>query len=47
MFEGQIGRRMPENEDEGRRFLQSLYATEGSSLVLARILFVRFFTIDE
>jgi N-6 DNA Methylase len=43
VFEGQIGKQMPEKEDEARRFLQSLYATEGSSLVLARILFVRFF----
>lgn len=43
VFEGQIGRQMPKKEEEARKFLQSLYATEGSSLVLARILFVRFF----
>jgi type I restriction-modification system DNA methylase subunit len=41
-FETQIGRQMPTNEDEARRFLENLYATEGSSLTLARILFVRF-----
>jgi type I restriction-modification system DNA methylase subunit len=41
-FEMQIGRQMPTKEDEARRFLESLYATEGSSLTLARILFVRF-----
>lgn len=42
-FEGQIGRQIPKKEEEVRKFLTSLYATEGSSLVLARILFVRFF----
>jgi type I restriction-modification system DNA methylase subunit len=42
-FEERIGRRMPEKVDEARKFLQSLYSTEGSSLILARILFVRFF----
>jgi len=41
-FEAQIGRQLPEKEEEARRFLLNLYATEGSSLVLARILFVRF-----
>jgi len=41
-FEMQIGRQMPNEEEEARLFLQNLYATEGSSLVLARILFVRF-----
>jgi hypothetical protein len=33
-FETQIGRQMPTKEDEARRFLESLYATEGSSLTL-------------
>lgn len=42
-FEGQIGRQVPKKEAEAKQFLQNLYATEGSSLVLARILFVRFF----
>lgn len=42
-FESQIGRQVPKKEEEAKRFLQNLYATEGSSLVLARILFVRFF----
>ena len=41
-FETQIGRQMPAKEDEARQFLENLYATEGASLVLARILFVRF-----
>lgn len=41
-FESQIGRQLPAKEDEAKRFLENLYATEGSSLVLARILFVRF-----
>jgi hypothetical protein len=43
VFEEQIGRQMPKKDEEARMFLQSLYATEGSSLVLARILFIRFF----
>ena len=42
-FEGQIGRQVPKKESEAKQFLQNLYATEGSSLVLARILFIRFF----
>jgi len=42
IFESQIGRQMPTKEEEARRFLINLYATEGSSLVLARILFIRF-----
>jgi hypothetical protein len=46
-FENQIGRQTPKKEEEARRFLQSLYATEGSSLVLARILFVRFLEDNE
>ena len=46
-FETQIGRQLPTGEDDARRFLESLYATEGSSLVLARILFVRFFEDHE
>lgn len=41
VFEAQIGRQMPGKEDP-RRFILNLYATEGSSLVLARILFLRF-----
>jgi len=41
-FETQIGKQMPKKEEEAHLFLQNLYATEGSSLVLARILFVRF-----
>jgi len=41
-FETRIGREIPKKEDEARRFLESLFATEGGSLVLARILFVRF-----
>jgi len=42
VFEAHIGRQLPKREDEARVFVQNLYATEGSSLVLARILFVRF-----
>jgi type I restriction-modification system DNA methylase subunit len=42
IFETHIGRQLPKKEDEARAFVQNLYATEGSSLVLARILFVRF-----
>jgi type I restriction-modification system DNA methylase subunit len=42
VFERQIGKQMPNKEEEAGPFLQNLYATEGSSLVLARILFVRF-----
>jgi type I restriction-modification system DNA methylase subunit len=42
IFEAHIGRQLPKKEDEARIFVQNLYATEGSSLVLARILFVRF-----
>ncbi len=44
LFEQQIGARqeMPTKPEEAERFLLSVYATEGSSLVLARILFVRF-----
>lgn len=42
IFEAHIGRQLPKKEDEARVFVQNLYATEGSSLVLARILFVRF-----
>ena len=42
IFETHIGRQLPKKEDEARVFVQNLYATEGSSLVLARILFVRF-----
>jgi len=41
-FEAHIGRQLPKKEEEARKFVQNLYATEGSSLVLARILFVRF-----
>jgi type I restriction-modification system DNA methylase subunit len=41
-FETHIGRQLPSKEEEARVFVQNLYATEGSSLVLARILFVRF-----
>jgi len=46
-FETQIGRQIPKKEEEARRFLQNLYATEGSSLVLARVLFVRFLEDNE
>ena len=42
-FRQQLGRAMPEDEEEARRFELEVYATEGASLVLARILFVRFF----
>jgi type I restriction-modification system DNA methylase subunit len=42
-FEGQIGRQMPKSREEAQKFIENIYATEGSSLVLARILFVRFF----
>src|SRR6266540_1966957 len=42
-FRSQIGRELPEDETEAERLLLNVYATEGSSLVLARILFVRFF----
>ncbi|MGH9919649.1 MAG: N-6 DNA methylase, partial [Nitrososphaerales archaeon] len=41
-FEARIGRSVPSKADEAHTFLQNAYATEGSSLVLARILFVRF-----
>ena len=41
-FEAHIGRQLPKKENEVRTFVQNLYATEGSSLALARILFVRF-----
>ncbi len=41
-FETHIGRQLPSKEEEARVFVQNLYATEGSSLVLARILFIRF-----
>jgi len=42
-FESQIGRDVPTAKDEAERFILQLYATEGSSLILARILLVRFF----
>ncbi|MEE9506911.1 MAG: N-6 DNA methylase [Thermoplasmata archaeon] len=41
-FETLIGRQMPTKEEEAKRFVHDVYATEGSSLVLARVLFVRF-----
>lgn len=42
-FRQQLGRAMPEDEEKAKRFEIEVYATEGASLVLARILFVRFF----
>jgi type I restriction-modification system DNA methylase subunit len=42
-FAAQIGKQLPEKEEDVRRFLENSYATEGSSLILARILFIRFF----
>jgi hypothetical protein len=41
-FEDLIGRQLPSKEGEAKRFLHDVYATEGSSLVLARVLFIRF-----
>ena len=46
-FQAQIGRQIPTKEKDAHRFVQDLYATEGSSLVLARILFVRFLEDNE
>jgi hypothetical protein len=34
-FEGQIGRQMPKSTAEAQKFIENLYATEGSSPVLA------------
>jgi type I restriction-modification system DNA methylase subunit len=42
-FRQQVGKAMPEGEEEARKFEIEVYATEGASLILARILFVRFF----
>ena len=41
-FEAQVGRQIPSKEKDAQKFIKTLYATEGSSLYLARILFVRF-----
>ncbi len=46
-FQTQIGRQMPTSAKQAEQFLISVYATEGSSLVLARILLVRFFEDHE
>ena len=46
-FEQQIGKALPEGKAEANRFLIDVYATEGASLVLARILFIRFFEDHE
>jgi hypothetical protein len=42
-FRQQVGKAMPEGEEEARKFEIEVYATEGASLILARTLFVRFF----
>jgi type I restriction-modification system DNA methylase subunit len=42
-FRQQVGKAMPEEEEEARKFEIEVYATEGASLILARILFIRFF----
>ncbi len=42
-FEQQIGRAVPGRGRKALNFLIEVYATEGSSLLLARILFIRFF----
>jgi hypothetical protein len=41
-FIAQMGREIPKKQDE-EEFIQRVYATEAANLVLARILFVRFF----
>lgn len=42
-FEAQMGREVPTRKEEALRFIQKVYASEAANLVLARILFVRFF----
>lgn len=42
-FQQQVGKAIPKNEEDARRFELEVFATEGASLILARILFVRFF----
>lgn len=42
-FRQQVGRALPKMEEDARKFEIDLYATEGASLILARILFIRFF----
>src|SRR5437773_3475748 len=42
-FLAQMGREVPTEEAEQREFIQTVYAAEAANLVLARILFVRFF----
>ncbi len=46
-FKDRIGRALPAKEEEARRFLDEAYTAEGASLVLARILFIRFFEDHE
>jgi len=42
-FADQMGREVPSDPDEQENFIQKVYAAEAANLVLARILFVRFF----
>jgi type I restriction-modification system DNA methylase subunit len=42
-FQQQVGKTVPKREEDARKFQIEVYATEGASLILARILFIRFF----
>jgi len=41
-FERQIGRQTPTNEKEAAEYISAVFATEAASLVLSRIIFIRF-----
>ena len=43
IFQTQIGREIPKDEKKAQKFTIAVYAAEAANLVLARILFVRFF----
>jgi len=43
IFQTQMGREIPKDEKKAKRFISTVYAAEAANLVLARILFVRFF----